>query len=188
MAFCAKCGKEIPEGATFCPACGASVGPTSAAPPAPEAPVSGFDTLIKDQKAQEHWIWRLVAVGVDYVVVWVVLGIIALAVGLPSFFLGGGAFVAAVLSTIAILNGIVFVLYNAVAETTWGESLGKHLFHFKVQAKTGSKPTFGEAFVRNISKIYWLLLLLDVVIGLAVTKGYQQKYSDHLMGTTVVRQ
>ena len=26
MAFCSSCGKEIPDGATVCPACGVSVG------------------------------------------------------------------------------------------------------------------------------------------------------------------
>ena len=54
-------------------------------------------------------------------------------------------------------------------------------------SKTGGNPSFGEAFVRNISKIYWLLRLLAVIVGLAITKGYKQKYSDHLMGTTVSR-
>jgi hypothetical protein len=40
--------------------------------------------------------------------------------------------------------------------------------------------------VRNISKVYWLLLLLDVVVGLATPKQYTQKFSDKLVGTSVV--
>ena len=184
--FCAKCGKELPAGATFCPACGAQVGGGPAAG-ASQATISGIDTLTKDQKAQEYWIWRLVAVVVDYLVVGVVWGIIAFAVAFPSFFAGGGAFFGAVLGGFAFVFGVIFVLYFAVAESVWGASLGKRIFNLKVTSKTGSNPTFGEAFVRNISKIYWLLLLLDVIVGLATSKGYQQKYSDHLMGTTVVR-
>lgn len=30
MAFCSNCGKEIPEGATTCPSCGATIGEVSA--------------------------------------------------------------------------------------------------------------------------------------------------------------
>jgi uncharacterized RDD family membrane protein YckC len=183
--FCAKCGKELPAGATFCPNCGAPVagGPSAA----PTGYVSGIDTLTKDQKAQEYWIWRLVAIVVDYIIVGIVWGAIGVAVAFPSFFAGGGAFFGAILGGFAFVFGIIFVLYFAVTESVWGASLGKRLFNLKVRSKTGSNPTFGEAFVRNISKIYWLLLLLDVIIGLALSKGYDQKYTDHLMGTTVVR-
>lgn len=182
--FCAKCGKELPSGATFCPSCGTPVGGATAAS---AGPVSGIDTLTKDQKAQEYWVWRLVAIIIDWVAVYVVLGILLLLIALPAFLAGGGVLFAAVAGPVAALWGIVFVFYFSVTESMWGASLGKHLFNLKVRSKTGANPTFGEAFVRNISKVYWLLLLLDVIVGLAVTKGYQQKYSDHLMGTTVVR-
>lgn len=184
MAFCAKCGKELPAGATFCPACGAPV--EGAAPAASTAPVSGMDTMMKDEKAQMYWIWRLVALVVDYIIVGIVWGIIAVAVALPSIF-AGGAFFGAIIGVFAFLFGIIFILYNVVTESIWGGSLGKRIFHLKVQSKTGSNPTFGESFVRNISKIYWLLLLLDVIVGLATSKGYQEKYTDRLMGTKVVK-
>ena len=184
MAFCAKCGKELPEGATFCPSCGTQVGSGGAAP---QAPVSGFDTLTKDRKAQEYWVWRLIAIIIDWIAVYVVLGIIALVITIPTLLVGGGALLAIILGPLAALWGIVFVLYFTVTESVWGASLGKRLLNLKVTSKTGSNPTFGEAFVRNISKIYWLLLLLDVIVGLAVSREYSQKYSDHLMGTRVVR-
>ena len=184
MGFCAKCGKEIPEGAAICPSCGAPTAPGSAAT---SAPVSGLDALIKDQKAQEYWIWRFVAIVVDWVIVYVVVGVITFFVALPAFLLGGGAFFSAVFGGLAVLWGLVFILYFAVLESATGASIGKHIFGFRVTSKRGSNPTFGEALVRNVSKIYWLLLLLDVVAGLAVSAGYQQKYSDRLMGTTVVR-
>ena len=184
--FCAKCGKEIPEGATFCPACGAPAG--GSAPGAASAgPVSGFDTLTKDQKAQEYWVERLVAIIVDFVIVYVVLGIITFLISIPAFLTGGLGVFGAVFGVLAFLWGLVFVLYNAAMETSSGASIGKRIFHLKVTSKTGSNPAFGEAFIRNISKIYWLLLLLDVIVGLAITKDYHQKYSDHFLGTKVVR-
>jgi uncharacterized RDD family membrane protein YckC len=183
--FCASCGKEIPAGATFCPSCGAPVqaGTTGA----PAQSVSGFETLTKDQKAQEYWIERLIALFIDAVIVYVVLGIITLLVAIPAFLTGGLGVFGAVFGGLAFLWGIIFVLYFAAMESSSGASIGKKVFHLKVTSKTGANPTFGEAFIRNLSKIYWLLLLLDVIVGLALSKGYQQKYSDHFVGTTVVK-
>jgi uncharacterized RDD family membrane protein YckC len=183
--FCAKCGKELPAGATFCPNCGAPVGEAASAQP--QGPLSGIDTLTKDQKAQEYWIWRLVAYIVDAIIVFIVLGVITTIVAIPAFFAGGGALFGAFFGGVAFLWGIIFVLYFTVMESSGGASIGKRAFNLKVVSKTGANPTFGEAFVRNISKIYWLLILLDVVVGLAVSRGYQEKYSDHLMGTRVIR-
>ena len=183
--FCAKCGKELPEGATFCPSCGTPAGATAGT--AASSPVSGFETLTKDQKAQEYWVERLIAIVVDLVIVYVVLGIVTLLISIPAFLTGGFGFFGALFGGLAFLWGLVFVLYNAFMEMSSGASIGKKLFHLKVTSKTGASPNFGEAFVRNISKIYWLLLLLDVVVGLAITKDYHQKYSDHFMGTKVVR-
>lgn len=58
--------------------------------------------------------------------------------------------------------------------------------HLKVVGPKGGNPTFVQSLVRNISKIYWILLLLDVIVGLATSKQYNQKYSDKLVGTSVV--
>jgi len=33
MAFCGKCGSSVPDGAPFCPQCGAQIGAAAAAPP-----------------------------------------------------------------------------------------------------------------------------------------------------------
>lgn len=185
MVFCARCGKELPSGATFCPNCGAAVAGGEAAPAS--GGLSGFETLTKDQKAQEYWVQRFVAFIIDTVIVYAILAIITFAIAIPFLFTGafgvagflfGGVF--------SFLWGLIFVLYFTVAESTSGASIGKRIFKLKVVTKTGSYPNFVEAFVRNVSKIYWLLLLLDVVIGLALSHGYQQKYSDSLMGTKVV--
>jgi uncharacterized RDD family membrane protein YckC len=185
MAFCARCGTELPVGATYCPSCGAPVqpGPSAAAP---SAPVSGFDTLTKDQKAQEYWIQRLFAFVIDAIIVYAVLVILTVLIALPALFTGGLGIFTAFFSGISIVWGIVFVLYFAFMESTYGSSIGKRIFSLKVVSKTNARPNFAEAFIRNLSKIYWILLLLDVIIGLAISRGYQQKYSDHFMGTTVV--
>ena len=186
MAFCAKCGKELPLGATFCPACGTPVAGAAPGTAATTGTLSGIDALMKDSNDQSYWLKRLIAIIIDGVIIGVVVTIIAVFVTVPFFHSGGLAPYAFFFSGFAILVGILLILYFPLMETTYGATIGKQAMKLKVVSKTGSRPTFGEAFVRNISKIYWLLLLLDVIVGLATTKGYQQKYSDYLMGTFVV--
>lgn len=181
MAFCAKCGTELPVGATFCPACGTPVGAGTAAT---STPVSGFDTLTKDEKAQQYWIQRLIAFIIDAVIVYAVLAVLFFFVAFSLFF--GGFGFAFFFGAFAFLWGLIFVLYFVVLESSSGATIGKRIFQLKVVGKSGSNPNFVEAFVRNLSKIYWLLLLIDVIVGLALSKGYQQKYSDQFMGTKVV--
>jgi uncharacterized RDD family membrane protein YckC len=185
--FCASCGKEIPAGAAFCPNCGAPVQGVGGATGGTSAPVSGIDSLTKDQKAQEYWMERLFAIIIDFVIVYIVLGIITLLVAIPAYLTGGLGLFGAVFGGLALLWGLIFLLYNAVMETSSGASIGKMIIHLKVTSKAGANPNFGQAFIRNISKIYWLLLLLDVIVGLAITRDYHQKYSDHFIGTTVVK-
>ncbi len=185
MAFCSRCGKELPAGATFCPSCGAPVAGGEAAPAT--GALSGFETLTKDQKAQEYWVQRFVAFIIDAAIVYLIFLVITLLIAVPFFFTG--AFIGAGLffgGIFAVLGGLILVLYFTVAESTSGASIGKRIFKLKVVSKSGSHPNFVESFIRNVSKIYWLLLLLDVVIGLALSHGYQQKYSDSMMGTKVV--
>ena len=183
MAFCARCGKELPAGVAFCPNCGAPVGSTATS--SSPAAASGFETLTRDQKAQQYWIERLVAYVIDAIIVYAVLAIIFFAVAVPAYLFGGFG-VGLFFGGFALIGGLIFVLYFTLLESTSGATIGKRIFKLRVKSKSGSNPTFAEAFIRNISKIYWILLLLDVIVGLALSKGYQQKYSDQMMGTTVV--
>jgi len=184
MTFCSKCGRELPGDAVFCPNCGAPV-QSGAAAAAPSPPISGFETLTRDQKAQQHWIQRVIAFAIDAVIVYVVLAALTFLIALPSLFASGFGIFAALFGGISIIWGIVFVLYFAVMESTYGASIGKRILGLRVISKANAKPNFAEAFIRSLSKIYWILLLLDVVVGLAISRGYQQKLSDYYIGTTV---
>jgi uncharacterized RDD family membrane protein YckC len=188
MAFCSHCGKELPVGAVVCPYCATPVPGASAAPAsAPAASVSGFDTLTRDQKAQDYWFRRVIAFIIDAVIVFVPLTILTVIVTI-FYALGGygfGYYAIFVGGAVSILWSILFILYFIVMETSSGASFGKRFFNLKVVNKSGQNPTFGESFIRNISKIYWLLLLLDVIVGLATSKAYNQKYTDKFAGTSI---
>jgi len=163
---------------------------TGAAPSQPTGQttptLSGIDALTKDSKAQSYWLNRLLALVVDALIVIIPLVILTIIIAIFVAIGGFTPFGIIVGGVVSIVWYFVFILYNMVMETTYGASFGKRIFHLKVVSKTGSNPNLAESFVRNLSKIYWLLLLLDVIVGLAVSKGYQQKYSDKFMGTSVV--
>ena len=142
---------------------------------------------MKESGAQNYWFRRFVAFVIDAFIVGVILVVIAVAVAIPSFALSGTAGVTSFFAgAFAIVAGVILFLYFIVAEVTRGATIGKRAMHLKVVGPKGGNPTFAQSLVRNVSKIYWVLLLLDVVIGLATSKQYNQKYSDKLAGTSVV--
>jgi uncharacterized RDD family membrane protein YckC len=86
------------------------------------------------------------------------------------------------------LFGIGLVLYCTVLEaSSWEATLGKRVMGLKVQMLNGGKAPFGKTFIRNISKIFSPILIIDWLIGVA-TPGPdpRQRYFDRIAGTTVV--
>ena len=143
--------------------------------------------MIKEPAAQNYWLRRIFAFVIDVIIVVVILVVVAVFVAIPSFALSGTAGLTSFFAGVfAILAGVIIFLYFIVAEVTRGATVGKQAMHLKVVGPKGGNPTVVQSLVRNISKIYWILLLLDVVIGLATSKQYTQKFSDRLVGTSVV--
>ncbi len=191
MPFCRSCGKELPSDATFCPSCGTPVVPPSTGP----SRESEADRLFRDYRTQEFWFRRVIAYVIDWIIVVIVTAIIEFTVLLgmgiasaivfanpmnifvPFQMLGFGFFG---------LSAILFLLYFTLSEAMYHRTLGKSFMGLKVVTTDGSKFDIGKAFVRNFSKIYWLLLLLDVIGGLFMHVQPGQKFSDHVANTLVV--
>jgi uncharacterized RDD family membrane protein YckC len=178
----------------FCPGCGAPVAGTGSVAQQGEGvytPESGFERLTKDPKAQEYWGRRLVAFLIDSAIVAVAVTVVAILAYLPSVM--GSMLASPLLSfgllglgTFPLVAGLLMLLYFTVSDNIYGWTLGKRLMNLKVATKDGHLPSLTQAFIRNVSKVYWLLLLLDVVVGLALEVDYKQKYSDKFAGTLVV--
>jgi uncharacterized RDD family membrane protein YckC len=65
--------------------------------------------------------------------------------------------------------------------------VGKRIMYLKLVTKEGKKPGLNRAFLRDVTKIYWLALLLDVVVSLAMAnRDPTHRYLDSYAGTTVV--
>ncbi|HUI00722.1 MAG TPA: RDD family protein [Nitrososphaerales archaeon] len=183
--FCSNCAAPLQPGTAFCPKCGAPVAQASG--PA-GAPLSGIDSLIREPGAQSYWLRRLFAFVIDAIIVVVVLAVAAVFVAIPTFVFSGTAGLTSLFAGVfPVLAGVILFLYFIVAEVTRGATVGKSAMHLKVVGPKGGNPTLVESLVRNISKIYWILLLLDVVLGLATSKQYTQKLSDKFVGTSVTQ-
>lgn len=196
MPYCSKCGAEIPEGARFCPKCGTAVSPPGVeVPPAPIRAKTGIDLIGTDKLLQEHWIKRVIAIIIDNIILAIAVSILWIIISIPVLILTGTTYPWFGIPWFASLGGWLFgfpfavgalsLLYFSFAESIYGQTIGKRLMGFRVATVDGRVPNLGRALMRNISKIHWVLLLLDVIVGLATPGDPHQKYSDRIAGTTV---
>jgi len=136
-----------------------------------------------------HWLFRFLALVIDSIIIGIPVYLIWNFVFWSLFWsgawwmLGYGSWL-----LLPLLLGIIEVFYFVILDVSWGATVGKRVLGLQVQMVDGGKVPFGKAFIRNISKIYWLFLLLDWIIGIA-TPGpdRRQKYTDRMAGTTVVQ-
>lgn len=126
-----------------------------------------------------HWLLRLIAFVIDCIIIGIPTAIIMVLFNLSS------GWYLPVLTP--LIFGLLEVLYFTFMDMSSGATIGKRLMGFRVQTTRGDRLNFNNAFLRNISKIYWLLLLLDWLLGvLTMGNDKRQKYSDRLAETTVV--
>ena len=188
MVYCWKCGRELREDAAFCWKCSASVRGTMGV----QSP-TGFELLRDDKSVQNHWARRLIAYIIDVALVTVVLTIIAIVVSIP-FLIGLGfpsfvTFPAIWAAWLGLWIGgpisLILVLYFFLAEGLYGRTIGKELMGLRVQRVDGKPMDMRSSLIRSISKIYWVLLLIDMAVGLGTHGEMSQKWSDRYIGTKV---
>jgi len=175
--YCSNCGEKLPDGSKFCTKCGTPVTLEAKA----ETVVQKFET---DPNLQDQWIRRLIAYIIDSIIVSVAAGILLLIIRLPFYIANPFAIIDPLLFPFVV--GLILVPYSIVTESYRGATIGKDLIGLKVVTKSGRNPNFEEASIRNISKIYGLLLILDFVGGLITSPDVNQKYSDRIANTTVI--
>jgi len=154
-----------------------------------------MSTGSSSQFDMNHWLLRFLAFVIDSIIIGIPAAIIYYFVIIPilwpstylfGVYVYGGAPGWGYL-LLSFLLGILELLYFVLMDTSSGGTLGKRILGLQVQMVNGSKVTFDKAFIRNVSKIFWLFLLLDWILGI-VTSGpdQRQKYTDRIAGTTVV--
>lgn len=135
--------------------------------------VTAMDLITSDSVLQEHWLKRVVALIIDSIIVSII--------AVPLVFFGalGFGFIA------SFISFAIYFLYSALLEAAMGATLGKKIMGLKVVSLAGPLG-FEKAFIRNISKVWGLLLFIDWLIGFATEGDPKQRYMDRVAGTTVV--
>jgi uncharacterized RDD family membrane protein YckC len=149
---------------------------------------TGFEKIGSDSRLQDHWIRRLVAFIIDAIIVGIGTLIIVAIIAIPFILIAAASGLPWYVFNPFIgpfFVGILSVLYFAFLESWYGWTFGKKIMNLRTTKLGGQKPPLDVAFIRNISKIYWIFVLIDVIIGLATPGDPRQKISDRMAGTTV---
>lgn len=147
---------------------------------------TAFDKIWVDRQLQDHWIRRLIAAIIDGILTTIATAIIIFIVTIP--FLVLGATLAWFFNSLVFpfFIGIIWIFYAAFMESNLGATIGKQIMNLKVTMVDGKKVGLDIALIRNVSKIYWILWLIDTILGMAMPGDAHQKYTDRMVGTTVV--
>jgi len=143
--------------------------------------MSAFEKIGTDRQLQDHWIRRLIAGIIDGLIIlvigWIISSIASfsnLKLEINPFSIGPSAF----------LYGVLFFLYASFFEYSRGATIGKQIMNLKVTTTQGNVASLDKSLIRNLSKIYWLLWLIDTLLGMAAVGDTHQKYSDRFARTT----
>jgi uncharacterized RDD family membrane protein YckC len=185
MVYCWKCGTESQDNAGFCHKCGAQLRPVAGI-----EGLTGFERLRDDKSVQDHWLRRVIAYIIDAFTVSILVLVIGVISSVP--FLIGSVITAGPLPAFPSWWGLWFGIiplllfgYFVFADMLYGGTFGKHAMGLRVRRVDGRHVDFWSALVRNVSKIFFLLLILDLAVGLAERGEVSQKFSDRYAGTKV---
>lgn len=171
MTYCTGCGKEVAEDVKFCPNCGASIKHGAG------LHETAAQRILSESSLQQHWVKRIIAIVIDSIIVGIATAIMGLLINVAGIFNW---------LNFPFVMGLVYVLYFTITESSYGYTIGKRLVNLKVVSTGGQKPSLKNAFIRNISKIHFIFLLLDAIGGFFTSKDHHQKYIDQIAHTTVV--
>jgi len=141
-----------------------------------------------------HWIYRLIAYIIDSIIIGIPSTIIYYLILLPAVSVNVNYF-GVVISTppwwagflLPLILGVIQLFYFVILDVVWGGTVGKRILNLQVQTVTGQKLDFAKSFMRNISKIYGLLLFLDWLIGIVSVGDKRQKFLDRYTSTIVIK-
>jgi uncharacterized RDD family membrane protein YckC len=129
---------------------------------------------------ENFWGQRFKALLVDIIIITLILWIISSLV----FLLMAGIGIFSVLNLWIFIGAILIIVYFTYMEGKTSSTLGKRLFKLKVKAKDGDM-NYKKAFIRNLSKILWIPLIVDVILGFIFVDS-NDRILDQVSGTYVV--
>jgi uncharacterized RDD family membrane protein YckC len=79
----------------------------------------------------------------------------------------------------------VILLYFVISEKKKRTTVGKNLMFLEIVSMDGGEISYKQAIIRNLSKLYWLPIIGDVLIGKLV-KGSNDRILGELSKTNVI--
>jgi uncharacterized RDD family membrane protein YckC len=153
---------------------------------------AGYGSTSPQVDMGTHWLLRFVAAAIDsipwFIVGWVVWWALVWNAGAPLAGALGPLWWFVWVLLVPVFYGLLWVIYSVVLESsTSAATLGKRVMGLKVQMLDGGKAPSNKVITRNLSKIFWVIFLIDVLIAIA-TPGPdpRQRYFDRMAGTTVI--
>ena len=136
-----------------------------------------FEMLFRNRVLRAHWMKRAVAALIDVVTVFVPVWAVTLSFGFQKTYFD---------LAIGVGSGAGWFIYSTLSEYFYGYTLGKKLTSLKVSSERG-ELTIHEAAFRNVSKLFWYILLpLDILLGMFTNGDPRQRFVDRVFETTVV--
>lgn len=126
------------------------------------------------------WGRRLIALIVDIVILTLFMWILSAVV----FMITASAGVFSFLTYWIFFGAVIIIVYFTFFEGKTSKTLGKRMFNLKVVAENGDM-NYKKAFIRNLSKILYLPLILDLILGFIFVKS-NDRFLDRISGTYVV--
>ncbi len=137
---------------------------------------TAFEMIEHNRPLREHWVRRIFAILIDYLIVIITAGIVGFILGFDI-----GPFSLKINTILAIFS----VFYASIMEWMYGATIGKMAMDLKVQSLMGHLDLY-KTLLRNLSKVHGLILLVDTIIGMATEGDPRQRFLDRLAETTVV--
>lgn len=126
------------------------------------------------------WGRRIVALVIDAAIItlflWVLMAVLYPLIALLNIF--------PILSLWLPLTAFLIIYYFTYFENKYRVTPGKNVMKLRVQSLKGNMNN-KKAFIRNLSKIFWFPLIIDIIIGFAIGKT-RERFLDHVANTEVV--
>lgn len=129
---------------------------------------------------QNFWSRRFAALIIDMVILTLLLWIIT-AITYPLI---AAANVFVILNYWLLLAALLIIGYFTYMEGKNSVTLGKIIMKLRVNSVDGNM-NYKKAFLRNLSKILWIPMILDVVLGF-ISGSSNDRYLDGISKTFVV--
>ncbi|NOQ54534.1 MAG: hypothetical protein GQ558_08020 [Thermoplasmata archaeon] len=137
---------------------------------------TGVDMVLDDKQAQEFWLRRVIAYVIDVVIIYVPIEIISS----YAWSLGYAH------QAPWVIAGTLMVVYTALFEAELGYTIGKRIMDLEVVSLDPRPYDIKRGLIRNITKIHFALLIIDMIGGLFQEGISNQRYLDTVGNCEVV--